>query len=29
MIRNHYIELPFPADLAGFGSFLAIYVRKY
>ncbi|KAK4032782.1 hypothetical protein C8A01DRAFT_40756 [Parachaetomium inaequale] len=29
MIRNHYIELPFPADLAGFGSLLAIYVRKY
>jgi hypothetical protein len=29
MIRNHYLELPFPADLAGFGSFLAMYVRQY
>ena len=29
MVRNHYTELPFPADLAGFGSLLAIYVRKY
>jgi hypothetical protein len=27
MVRNHYLELPFHSDLAGFGSPLAIYVR--